>query len=169
MKKLLTIVVLGLLLSGNANSAERKYLLCKDTNINPKIDSFGFKNEFFSEEGQVVIISYRKDIKKIWGEKLSNIFQFTLIDDGTDYKFEYPKNAFDASTPRWLNFKEKIFLDIRNFNGADLFYFDWGYLSKITLKGEVIYKLKKNKDTKYVRTKDRFSVHFQCEEAKSKI
>tara|TARA_R110001592_G_scaffold84291_2_gene249323 strand:- start:944 stop:1075 length:132 start_codon:yes stop_codon:yes gene_type:complete len=36
------------LLGGNAYSAERKYLLCKDTNINPKIDSFGFKKGYFS-------------------------------------------------------------------------------------------------------------------------
>ena len=168
MKKLLGIIVLGLLLGGNAY-AEIKYLLCKDTYLSPKTDSYGVKNDFFSEEGQVVAISYRENITKIWGEDSSNIFQFTLINDGSDYKFEYPKNVSDASTPRWLNFKEKTFLDIGKWGGADTYYFEWGYINKVTLKGQVIYNIKKDENTKYIRTKDRFSVHFQCEQVKSKI
>ena len=168
MKKLLSILVLSLSLSGNAY-AEIKYLLCKDTDLYPKKNIYGIKNDFFSEKGQVVAISYRENITKIWGENSSNIFQFTLINDGSEYKFEYPKNVFDASTPRWLNFKEKIFLDINNLSGADFYYFEWGYINKVTLKGQVIYNIRKDENTKYIRTKDRFIVHFQCEPVKPKI
>ena len=168
MKKLLSIIVLSFLLFGNVY-AEIKYLLCKDTYLDPKTDTYGVKNDFFSEEGQVVAISYRENITKIWGEDSSNIFQFTLINDGSEYKFEYPKDVFDASTPSWLNFKEKTFLDIRKWGGADTYYFEWGYINKVTLKGQVIYNIKKDENTKYIRTKDRFSVHFQCEQVKPKI
>ena len=168
MKKLLLTILLTLVLSGGAY-AEIKYLLCKDTYLDPKNDAYGFKNDFFSEEGQVVTISYREDITKIWGEYSSNIFQFTLINDGTDYKFEYPKNVFDASTPHWLNFKEKTFLDVGKWGGADTYYFEWGYISKVTLKGEINYRIKKDENSQYIRTKNKFHVKFQCEGVKSKI
>ena len=74
---------------------------------------------------------------------------------------------FVASSPLFSGYE--VFLDINNLSGADFYYFEWGYINKVTLKGQVIYNIRKDENTKYIRTKDRFIVHFQCEPVKPKI
>ena len=96
------------------------------------------------------------------------IVQFTLIDRGESYEFEYPKNVFDAATPRFLDFKDKSFYDIQS--GEEYIFLN-GKISKITLEGYIYYKKKyPNKQrTARSKTKDYLSVSFSCEEVKKKI
>ena len=168
MKKLLSIIVLSLFLSNFAYAFEQKFLLCKDKSIIPDKNINGFKNKFFFDEGEVLIINYWDDITKIFGEYMDYIVQFTLIDRGESYEFEYPKNVFDAATPRFLNFKDKSFYDIKS---AEEYIFIKGKISKVTLEGHIYYKKKyPNKQrTVYSKTKDYLSVSFSCEEVKKKI
>ena len=175
MKKLLAIMVLGLLWSENSYAyGERKHLLCKDEYIIPETNNLNIKNRFFSsvldngEVGEVLTISYRDKITKLWANEMSNIVQFTLIDDGDEYDFEYPKNVFDASTPHWLKFKEKTFMELST---GDIYKFIEGSLNKLTLRGTIMYKLE-NPGTNSLspsKTKDILSVRFKCEIIKPKI
>ena len=173
MKKLLTIVVLGLLWNENA-FAKKKYLLCKDEYIIPETNHLNIKNRFFSrvldnrEVGEVLTISYRDKITKLWANEMSNIVQFTLIDDGDEYDFEYPKDVFDASTPHWLKFKEKTFMELST---GDIYKFVEGSLNKLTLRGTIMYKLESpsSNSLRLSKTKDVLSVRFKCEFIKPKI
>ena len=75
MKKLLRIVVLGLLFSGNGHSAEKTYLICKEIN-KTKIDTYSFDNKFvYSGAAKYKILSntdsvyasFENDPDKEWG------------------------------------------------------------------------------------------------------
>ncbi|MDA7741623.1 hypothetical protein N8846_00015 [Pelagibacteraceae bacterium] len=172
MKKLLAIIVLDLLLSGNA-FAEKKLLLCKDINIVPINNQSNMKNEFFSKSGKVLTISYGKKhtgekIVKLWGNNMSNMVQFSLLDSDDEYVFEYPKDAFDASSPHWLNFKKKTFFDM---SAGDIYKFISGSLNKVTLEGFLDYKIDKQSSTinSWSKTKDFLSISFKCEITKRKI
>jgi len=168
MKKICLILILNLFFSNFAYAFEQKFLLCKDKSIIPDKDINGFKNKFFSDEGEVLIINYREKITKIFGEYMDHIVQFTLIDRRESYEFQYPKNVFDAATPSLLNFKDKSFYDY--LSGEEYIFID-GKISKITLDGYIYYKKKyPNKPrTARSRTKDYLSVSFSCEEVKKKI
>ena len=167
MKKLLAIVVLGLLWSGNAY-AEKKFLLCKDKIIVPQNDLSNSKNEFFPSDGEVLTISYGEKITKLWANNMSSIVQFTLIDDIEDYEFEYPKNNFDASSPLLLNIKNKTFFDHKT---GDVYKFINGSLNKMTLEGFLYYRIENQKIPIHSgsRTKDFLSINFKCEITKRKI
>ena len=168
MVRILLIIVLSLFLSNFAHAFEQKFLLCKDKSIVPEKDINGFKNKFFLDEGEVLIINYRDSITKIFGEYMDYIVQFTLIDKRESYEFEYPKNVFDAATPRFLDFKDKSFYDIQS---GEEYIFINGKISKITLEGYIYYKKKyPNKPrTARSKTKDYLSVSFSCKEVKKKI
>ena len=166
MKKLLAIVVLGLLFSGNAYT-EKKFLLCKDKIIVPQNDLSNSKNEFFSSDGEVLTISYGEKITKIWANNMS-IVQFTLIDKDDSYKFEFPKNVFYAQKPGFLNFEDKTFFDHQT---GDSYKFRNGSLNKMTLEGFLYYRIENQKTPVHSRsrTRDFLSISFKCEITNPKI
>ena len=98
---------------------------------------------------------------------MSYIFQFTLFNDVESYKFEYPKNVFDASTPSLLNFKEKSFID---FSSGDKYKFLYGFLNKMTLEGSISYQRLGPIDLHpFSKTRDNLNVNFKCKIVKPKI
>ena len=168
MKKLLAIVVLGLLFSEHAH-AKKKFILCKDKTIAPLYDHSNMKNKFFPKDGEVLTISYGKKIKKLWANDMDYIVQFTLIDDIEDYKFEFPKNVIDSSTPHHLlSYKDKTFFDITT---GDTYKFLNGSLNKMTLEGFLYYKIEKQSSPRHPwsKTKDFLSISFKCKLVKPKI
>ena len=167
MKKLLGIVVLCLLFSGSSYASEKKFLLCKDKFVVPeKMAVTDFKNNFFPEDGEVLTITYYEKITKLWSE-FSHMIQFTLIDYDESYKFQYPKNVSDASTPSLLNFKKKTFMDPMT---GDTYKFIKGSLNKITLEGSLYYKrIGPDKLHAFSKTKDYLNIRFKCNLKKPKI
>ena len=99
---------------------------------------------------------------------MSNMVQFSLLDSDDEYVFEYPKDAFDASSPHWLNFKKKTFFDM---SAGDIYKFISGSLNKVTLEGFLDYKIDKQSSTinSWSKTKDFLSISFKCEITKRKI
>ena len=88
MKKLLAIVVLGLLFSGSANAEK---ISCRDIDTNEKftvlynsneIKAFGkiFDRVFVS--GNSILGSYTKYKKKLFGQKVDEYWKFNLSFDG---------------------------------------------------------------------------------------
>ena len=167
MKQFLLIIFFTFLLSGYS-FAEKKFLLCKDKSITPQLmPLINSKNDFFPEDGEVLTISYKEDITKIWADNMSYIFQFTLFNDVESYKFEYPKNVFDASTPSLLNFKEKSFID---FSSGDKYKFLYGFLNKMTLEGSISYQRLGPIDLHpFSKTRDNLNINFKCKIVEPKI
>ena len=75
---------------------------------------------------------------------------------------------FDASTPHWLKFKEKTFMELST---GDIYKFVEGSLNKLTLRGTIMYKLESpsSNNLRLSKTKDVLSVRFKCEFIKPKI
>ena len=167
MKKILVITILTFLWTLSANASEKKFLLCKDKSLVPeKMPGLDFKNSFFPEDGGTLTIKYNEKIIKLWSD-FSLMIQFTLLHDDESYKFQYPKNVIDASTPAVLNFKEKTFID---HNTGDTYKFISGSLNKITLKGSLYYqRVGPNKLHPFSKSKDYLSIYFKCELEKPKI
>ena len=68
MKQFLLIIFFTFLLAGYS-FAEKKFLLCKDKSITPQLmPLINSKNDFFPEDGEVLTISYKEDITKIWAD-----------------------------------------------------------------------------------------------------
>ena len=167
MKKILVITILTFLWTLSANASEKKFLLCKDKSLVPeKMPGLDFKNSFFPEDGGTLTIKYNEKIIKLWSD-FSLMIQFTLLHDDESYKFQYPKNVFDASSPGVLNFKEKTFID---HNTGDTYKFVRGSLNKLTFKGSLFYqRVGPNKLHAFSKTKDYLSINFKCELEKPKI
>ena len=166
MKKLLAIVVLGLLWSDSA-FAEKKFLLCKDKVVVPQNNHSNMKNDFFSKDGTVLTIFYGEKIIQLWANKMS-LVQFNLIDDGDNYKFKFPKNSAYAQYPGLLSFKDKLFFDA---SIGDTYKLINGSLNKMTLEGSLYYKIERQSSPRHPwsRTKDFLSISFKCKLTEPKI
>ena len=167
MKKILVIIILTFLWIKCVHASEKKFLLCKDKSVIPeKMATTDFKNSFFPEDGGTLTIKYNEKIIKLWSD-FSLMIQFTLLDDDESYKFQYPKNAHDASSPGSLNFKEKTFFD---HNTGDTYKFIRGSLNKLTFKGSLSYqRIGPNKLHPFSKTKNYLIINFKCELVKPKI
>ena len=167
MKKILVIAILAFLWTVSAHASEKKFLLCKDKSVIPeKMALTDFKNSFFPEDGEVLTITYYEKITKLWSE-FSHMIQFTLLDYGESYKFQYPKDVIDASTPSLLNFKKKTFMD--TFTG-DSYKFINGSLNKITLEGSLLYqRIGPDELQPFSKTKNYLNIRFKCELKRPKI
>ena len=167
MKKILVIIILTFLWIKCVHASEKKFLLCKDKSVIPeKIATADFKNSFFPEDGGTLTIVYNEKIIKLWSD-FSLMIQFTLLNDDESYKFQYPKNVYDSSSPGFLNFEEKTFFD---HNTGDTYKFIRGSLNKLTLQGSLFYqRVGPNKLHAFSKTKDYLSINFKCELEKPKI
>ena len=167
MKKILLITILAFLWTVGVHASEKKFLLCKDKSVIPeKMALTDFKNSFFPKDGEVLTITYYEKITKLWSE-FSHMIQFTLLDYDESYKFQYPKDAIDASIPSLLRFKEKAFMD--HYTG-DTYKFIDGSLNKITLEGRLLYqRIGPDELHPFSKTKNYLNIIFKCELKRPKI
>ena len=161
------ITILTFLWTEGVHASEKKFLLCKDKSVIPeKMPLIDLKNSFFPKDGEVLTITYYEKITKLWSE-FSHMIQFTLLDYGESYKFQYPKDVIDASTPSLLNFKKKTFMD--TFTG-DSYKFINGSLNKITLEGSLLYqRIGPDELQPFSKTKNYLNIRFKCELKRPKI